>query len=114
MLRDGASRLLSNEAGPERESLFRLCTCHGLAAEPGEPPPIADVPLSSHITACPLALLYQRMSVIPSPLKSPAPAMLHGLPAEPSEPPPITLVPLMSHTTAWPVSGLYQSTSPKP
>src|SRR5262249_32301709 len=42
----------------------------GLPAEPGEPPPVTVVPLISQVTACPLVVLYQRMSLLPSPLKS--------------------------------------------
>ena len=38
---------------------------------PTEPPPIIEVPLSSQMTAWPLVPLSQRMSLIPSPLKSP-------------------------------------------
>src|SRR5437868_10748425 len=43
---------------------------HGLAAEPGEPPPITLVPFTSHTTACPLVVLYQRTSLLQSSLKS--------------------------------------------
>jgi len=51
-----------------RQSAFMPWICQGFAAEPGEPPPITDVPLSSHITTWPLVVLYQRMSLLPSPL----------------------------------------------
>src|SRR5947209_20254078 len=88
-------------------------TAHGLAAVPGEPPPITDVPFNSQTTACPVLLLYQRISVIPSPLKSPVPSMAQGLPTEPSEPPPVTEVPFVSQITTCPAVLLYQRTSTK-
>src|SRR5437588_2925097 len=78
--------------GP-RQSAFMPWICQGLAAEPGEPPPITDVPLMNHSTNWPLPVLYQRMSLLPSALKSPVSAMVQGLAAEPGEPPPITDVP---------------------
>src|SRR5262249_29413352 len=56
---------------------------HGLPAEPGEPPLITLVLLMSHTTNCPLVLLYQRMSLLLSPLKSPVSAIVHGLAAPP-------------------------------
>src|SRR5262245_6237913 len=71
------------------QSTFMSWISQGLTAEPGEPPPITDVPLSSHTTNCPLVLLYQRMSLLLSPLKSPVSAIVQGLGAEPGEPPPI-------------------------
>src|SRR5262245_858155 len=43
---------------------------HGLAADPSEPPPITLVPFSSQFTTWPLLVLYQRMSLFLSPLKS--------------------------------------------
>src|SRR5262249_61469478 len=84
---------------------------HGLPAEPGEPPLITLVLLMSHTTNCPLVLLYQRMSLLPSPLKSPVPATVHGLGTEPGEPPPITLAPLSSQISACPVMVWYQRRS---
>src|SRR5262249_48259171 len=42
----------------------------GLAAAPSEPPPITLVPLTSQFTTCPFVVLYQRMSLLPSALKS--------------------------------------------
>src|SRR5262249_14360402 len=53
------------------QSAFMPWTCQGFDAEPGEAPPITDVPLSSHSTNWPVVLLYQRMSLLKSPLKSP-------------------------------------------
>src|SRR5207245_2337878 len=99
--------------GP-RQSAFMPWICQGLAAEPGEPPPITDVPLMNHSTNCPLPVLYQRMSLLPSALNSPVPATDQGLAAEPGDPPPITVEPFISHTTAWPLVVLYQRMSPKP
>src|SRR5439155_23185664 len=82
-----------------------------LAAEPCDPPPITDAPLNSHSPNCPVPVLYQRISLLPSPLKSPVSAIVQGLAAEPGEPPPISDVPLSSHTTACPLVPLYQRTS---
>src|SRR5262249_12992693 len=88
---------------PECNQLaFMPWICHGGAAEPGEPPPITDVPLSSHITAAPVVVLTQRMSLLPSLLKSPVSAIVQGPATVPARPPPITEVPLSSHTTASP------------
>src|SRR5262249_61247770 len=97
--------------GSPDQPAFRPWIGKGLIAEPGEPPPITDVPLSSHITTCPLVVLYQRMSLLPSPLKSPVWATAHGLATEPGEPPPITLAPLNNQMTACPVLMLYQRMS---
>src|SRR5947209_7868758 len=80
----------------------------GLAAPPGEPPPITDVPFVSQITACPVLELYQRTSPNPSPLKSPVPAIDQGLAAEPGEPPPITVAPFKNQIRSCPVVPLRQ------
>src|SRR5262249_8999875 len=57
----------------------------GLAAEPGEPPPVTAVPLTCQVTACPFVVLYQTMSLRQSPLKScvavGGAANSHGAPA---------------------------------
>src|SRR5262245_5050005 len=81
------------------QSAFMPWSTQGLAAAPGEPPPITDAPSSSHTTNCPLVLLIQRMSLLLSPLKSPVSAIAHGIGTEPGEPPPITDVPFTNHTT---------------
>src|SRR6516162_5179502 len=47
----------------------------------------------NHITTCPVLVFCQRMSLIPSPLKSPVSKICQGLAAVPGEPPPITVVP---------------------
>ena len=86
----------------------------GLAAEPGEPPPITLVPLRSHTTNCPLVLLDQRMSLFLSPLKSPVSAIVQGLGAEPGEPLPIIVVPFNSQICTCPLVVLSQRMSAKP
>src|SRR5262249_33801814 len=89
-------------------------TTQGLAAPPGEPPPITDAPSSSHTTNCPVLLLIQRMSLLLAPLKPPVSAIAHGIGTEPGEPPPITDVPFTNHTTVCPVLVLRQRMSAKP
>src|SRR5262249_34427201 len=83
----------------------------GLAAEPGEPPPMTLVPLISQITTCP-APLRQRMSAKPSPLKSPwlTIAQVMGS-TEPGEPTPMTLVPFNRQISVCPVLPLRQRMS---
>jgi len=68
----------SANARPHNQLAFMPWICHGGAAPPGEPPPITLAPLSSRITSCPVLVLYQRMSLIPSPLKSPVPATVQS------------------------------------
>src|SRR5947209_3608810 len=85
------------------QSAFMPWICQGLVAPPGEPPPITDAPFKSQTTTCPLVVLYQRMSLLPSPLKSPVSTIVKGLGAEPGAPPPITDAPLSSQITACPV-----------
>src|SRR5262249_32871171 len=68
-------------------------------ADPAEPPPITVVPFNSQITACPVLLLYQRMSAKPSPLKSPVPTGAQPNVPEPGDPAPITVVPFISQIT---------------
>src|SRR5205085_914528 len=57
---------VSHGGSPDHASLRRCQSAlsdwisDGLGAEPGEPPPITDVPLTSQITAWPLLVLYQR------------------------------------------------------
>src|SRR5262249_30877201 len=83
------------------------------AAEPGEPLVGSTVvPLSNQSTTCPVVVLYQTMSLKPSPLKSPVPTMSQGLGAEPGEPlVGSTVVPFMNQSTTCPVVGLYQRMS---
>src|SRR5262249_16067988 len=97
--------------GRRHQSASMPGSCQGLVAEPGDPPPITVVPLISHTRTCPVLVLYQRMSLIPSPLKSPVSTIVHGLAAEPGEPPPMIVAPLISHITVWPFVVLYQRMS---
>src|SRR5262249_43681331 len=73
-------------------------------------------PSISQITTCPVRLLYQMMSALPSPLTSPVPGTNHVLigGSEPGEPPPMTFGPFISQTTTWPVVLLCQRMSPLP
>src|SRR6516162_1337233 len=90
--------------------------CHPMlgGTVPSEPPPMMVAPLISQITTCPVRLLYQRMSPLPSPLKSPVANTAQSVVTVPSEPPPITLVPFISQITACPVVPLRQRMSAKP
>src|SRR5262249_47324129 len=63
------------------------------------------------ISSCPVVLLRQRMSLIPSPLKSRCPTIAQGFAAEPGEPPPTTLVPFTNQVTTCPLAVLYQTMS---
>src|SRR5262249_45259717 len=96
---------------PVHQSAFMPWISHGLPAEPGEPPPITDVPLTHHSSNCPVLVLYQRMSLLPSPLKSPVSAIVQGLTTEPGEPPPIIDPPFISQITTCPLVVLYQRMS---
>src|SRR5262249_10536650 len=89
----------SANARPHNQSAFIPWICQSVVAERGDPPPAPDAPWSSHITTGPVVVLYQRMSLSPSWLKSPVSTIAHGLGAEPGEPPPTTLVPLSNHAT---------------
>src|SRR6516164_10242405 len=51
-----------------RQSAFIAWICQSGVAEPGEPPPLVTVPLMNQINTCPVVVLRQRMSLIPSPL----------------------------------------------
>jgi len=57
-------------------------SCQGFEAAPIEPPPITAVLFNSHVSTCPVALLYQRRSLLPSPLKSPVCAIVQGFGAK--------------------------------
>src|SRR5262249_26278526 len=72
---------------------------HGLAAEPGEPPPITEVPCRNQISAAPVPELYQRRSLLPSLLKSPVSAIVQPG-ADPGEPPPVTDAPFRNQINA--------------
>src|SRR5262249_35307607 len=85
------------------QSLCMNWSCQGLAATPGEPPPVTVAPFNCHSTSAPVVGLYQRMSLKPSPWKSPVCAMIQGLATEPGEPPPLTLMLLMNQIRTWPV-----------
>src|SRR5262249_60314379 len=75
-------------------------TIKGLAAEPGEPPPITELPSNNQSTTCPLVVLYQSTSPNPSPLKSRVPVTIKGLAAAPGAPPPTLLAPQSSLATS--------------
>src|SRR5436309_109029 len=68
-----------------------LTICQPAPPVPAEPPPIPVVPFSSQIHV--LVPFSHKMSDLPSPLKSPVPAMLQPAPPVPAGPPPICRVP---------------------
>src|SRR4029453_810866 len=68
----------------------------------------------SQITRWPVEVFCQRMSALPSPLKSPEPAMLHDVPTVPKLTKDSNVVPFMIQITRWPVELFCQSTSALP
>src|SRR5438876_9059692 len=60
---------------------------------------VCTVPFMSQITRWPVELFCQRMSALPSPLKSPVPAMLHDVATNPKLSVEIRMVPFMSQIT---------------
>src|SRR6516225_4991167 len=56
-----------------------IWSCHGGGAgAPGGPPPITTVLFISHTKVSPVMGMFQRMSLVPSPLKSPVSAICQG------------------------------------
>src|SRR5262249_8258024 len=81
-------------------------TTQSTVADPGEPPPVTLVALSSQIPSCPVVSLRHRMSAKPSPLKSRCPTIAQSAGAEPRDPPLLAAAPFISQiTTSSPVSG---------
>src|SRR6267378_6349889 len=74
---------------------------HPAPPVPAAPPPIWLVPFISPIQV--LVPFPHNMSDLPSPLKSPVPAMLHPAPPVPAAPLPICAVPFISQIQAPPV-----------
>src|SRR5262249_40855776 len=68
----------------------------------------------SQTTTWPVVVLCQRMSLAPSPLKSPVIRICQGLNADPGEPPPITVVPFKNQISTSPVNWLIQRMSVLP
>src|SRR6266496_1427105 len=60
------------------------------------------------------AVFCQRMSDLPSPLKSPEPAMLHDVATNPKFTVDVRVVPFMSQITRWPVELFCQRMSDLP
>src|SRR6266550_2060213 len=77
---------------------------------------IRVVPLMSHISRSPVDLFCQRISRLPSPLKSPLATIFHALAIVPKLTSAIRVVPLMSHTDRRPVASFCnrRSVSPSP
>ena len=98
--RNCAQRLRMRAAAFGQSAFIPWINHGGSLAEPGEPPPITVAPFNSQITTCPVLKLYQRMSLLLSPLKSPVSTIVQGLAAEPGEPPPIIDVPFISQISA--------------
>jgi len=85
---------------------------HPAPPVPAAPPPIWLVPFISPDPG--VVPFFHRMSDLPSPLKSPVPAMLHPAPPVPAEPPPIWLVPFISQIHAPPVLAFPHNMSDLP
>src|SRR6267154_1562961 len=74
-----------------------------------------EVPFMSQIAFSPVALLRHRMSDLPSPSKSPTPAMLQLRSASVEKsPPPVCVVPFMSQMAFSPVAWLRHRMSDLP
>src|SRR5262249_54093919 len=83
-----------------------------VVAKPGEPLVGSTVvPFNSQITTCPLLVLYQSMSVLPSVSQSAAPPLLGGLPAEHGPRLRTKLVPFTAPATTCRLVVLYQRMS---
>src|SRR6266496_839783 len=72
------------------------------------------VPFMSQITRSPVTLFCQRMSGLPSALKSPDPTMFHEVPTTPKLTLLLRLVPFMSQITRSPVTLFCQRISDFP
>src|SRR6516225_6656523 len=96
------------------QSAFITWICQSIVAEPGEPPPLVSVPLMNQINTCPVVVLRQRMSLIPSPLKSPVPTITQSVVTLPGTPLPITLATSISQISTSPLLVLYQRMSVLP
>src|SRR5438034_1226508 len=75
---------------------------------------VCTVPFMSQIKRCPVELFCQRMSALPSPLKSPEPAMLHDVGTVPNLTVDVCAVPFMSQITRCPVELFCQRMSALP
>src|SRR5437660_6689692 len=64
---------------------------------------VRAVPFMSQITRCPVELFCQRMSALPSPLKSLEPTMFHDVATVPKLTVDVCVVPFMSQIRRWPV-----------
>src|SRR5437667_5289667 len=75
---------------------------------------VCAVAFMSQITRCPVELFCQRMSDLPSPLKSLEPAMLHDVPTNPKLTAEVRVVPFMSQIKRCPVELFCQRMSALP
>src|SRR5438094_869747 len=75
---------------------------------------VCTVPFMSQIKRCPVELFCQRMSALPSPLKSHEPAMLHDVVTVPKLTVDVCAVPFMSQITRCPVELFCQRMSALP
>src|SRR5438876_6719638 len=87
---------------------------HDVATNPKLTLEVRAVAFMSQITRWPLKLFCQRMSALPSPLKSLEPAMLHDVATNPKLTLEVRVVPFMSQITRWPVELFCQRMSALP
>src|SRR5438552_18973346 len=84
---------------------------HDVATNPKLTLEVRAVPFMSQITRWPVELFCQRMSALPSPLKSLEPAMLHDVATNPKLTLEVRAVLFMSQITRWPVELFCQRMS---
>src|SRR5438876_8525335 len=87
---------------------------HAVATVPKLTVDVCVVPFMSQITRCPVELFCQRMSALPSPLKSLEPAMLHDVPTVPKLTVDVCVVPFMIQIKRCPVELFCQRMSALP
>src|SRR5437667_361195 len=87
---------------------------HDVATNPKLTLEVRAVPFMSQITRWPVELFCQRMSGLPSPLKSLEPAMLHDVATVPTLTVDVCAVPFMIQITRWPVELSCQRMSALP
>src|SRR6059058_5084041 len=87
---------------------------HDVATNPELTLEVRVVPFMSQITRCPVELFCQRMSALPSPLKSLEPAMLHDVATNPKLTAEVRAAPFMSQIKRCPVELFCQRMSALP
>src|SRR5438046_7104489 len=87
---------------------------HDVATNPKLTADVRVVPFMIQIRRWPVELFCQRMSALPSPLKSLEPAMLHDVATNPKLTLDVCVVPFMSQIRRWPVELSCQRMSDLP